>query len=216
MQSQGRHYTLVELLVTMAIIGVLLSIGMPAFEKIAKGNKVTAATNNLGGAFGLARSQAILTRKYVAIVLPTANLTPNHLFKSYRLCYIKTPSNSSATTFEFDSWLGDNAWKFFPDGVIIADADQTAGYQTAAWPKNLSQINNVDCSDLGQGTKTLYGVIFTPYGNITPLNDLYVLITEGSNDGSTVIFTNRDASNKPANYLEIILSAFTGRASYRG
>lgn len=215
-------YTLTELLVVMAIMGILLSIAMPAFNRLTQGNKVTAASNNLGGAMGQARSQAILNRKYVAVIMPVTGVPARYLFKSYRLCYVTPPSDISSTTFTFDRWLEDSIWHFFPAGTIIADADTISGYSaTPAWPKSLNTINSVRFTDDAGTTSTvnLYGIVFTPYGACRPMGGNFcIMVTEGSNDTSgstTPVFTNQ-SGGAPQNFIEIIINRFTGRANYRG
>ena len=51
--------TLVELLVTIAVLGLLLGVGVPAFGSLAQDSRLTAATNRLVAALHLARSEAV-------------------------------------------------------------------------------------------------------------------------------------------------------------
>lgn len=50
--------TIVELLVAIAVLGVLLGIAVPGFGEISKANKVTSAANELTTALNFARSEA--------------------------------------------------------------------------------------------------------------------------------------------------------------
>lgn len=52
-------FTLVELMVTVAVAAVILTAGVPGFAEFVKNNRLTTATNELLGALNLARSEAI-------------------------------------------------------------------------------------------------------------------------------------------------------------
>lgn len=62
--------TLVELLVVIAMLGIVLAIGIPGFDNLMRGNRVTTGFNNLLGAFHAARSEA-LTRGVGVTVCPS-------------------------------------------------------------------------------------------------------------------------------------------------
>ncbi len=52
-------YTLMELMVTVAIAGILLSAAIPSFTSIISSNRLTAYANELVTALNLARSEAV-------------------------------------------------------------------------------------------------------------------------------------------------------------
>jgi type IV fimbrial biogenesis protein FimT len=52
-------FTLVELLITIAIAAILLGVALPSFNRTIDNSRLTAATNGIIGALNLARSEAI-------------------------------------------------------------------------------------------------------------------------------------------------------------
>ncbi|EXJ15874.1 GspH/FimT family pseudopilin [Imhoffiella purpurea] len=60
-------FTLVELVVTIAIAAILLTIGVPSFQSVIRTNRVAALTNDLSTALQLARSEAVTRGKQVTV-----------------------------------------------------------------------------------------------------------------------------------------------------
>ena len=54
-----RGFTLVELLIVLAVGSILLAIALPGYAFLANANRLTAATNNLVAAMHFARSESI-------------------------------------------------------------------------------------------------------------------------------------------------------------
>ena len=60
-------FTLLELMVTVAVVGVLLSIALPSFSNSVKNSARTSNTNALIGSLLLARSEAIKRESRVSV-----------------------------------------------------------------------------------------------------------------------------------------------------
>lgn len=52
-------FTLVELMIGLAIVAIVLSIGVPSFGDLIRNNRMTTQVNELVGALNLARSEAV-------------------------------------------------------------------------------------------------------------------------------------------------------------
>jgi type IV fimbrial biogenesis protein FimT len=73
--KKNTGFTLVELLVTIAIISVLLVVGVPALKTFMQGNQLIASTNELVSAFNVARSEAIKRNGSVTVCESTNGTT---------------------------------------------------------------------------------------------------------------------------------------------
>ncbi len=60
-------FTLIELMITLAIVGILLLVGLPSLKSTMQGNQLVAATNELLSALHVARSEAIKLNARVSI-----------------------------------------------------------------------------------------------------------------------------------------------------
>lgn len=59
MTAKHTGFTLIELMVTLAVLGILLSIGIPSFQNMVLNNRITAQANQVITALNYARSEAV-------------------------------------------------------------------------------------------------------------------------------------------------------------
>ena len=64
---KNNGFTLIELMVTVSIAAILISIAVPSFKTMFKNNRVTAATNEFVTALVLARSEALKRNNNVSV-----------------------------------------------------------------------------------------------------------------------------------------------------
>lgn len=67
-----RGFTLIELMVTIAVLAVVLAIGVPSFQGITNRNRLSAITNEVVAAVQLTRMEAIRRNQRV-LMCPTTN-----------------------------------------------------------------------------------------------------------------------------------------------
>jgi type IV fimbrial biogenesis protein FimT len=76
MNHIGQHkkgFTLIELMVTVAIAAILVTAGVPSFQSFVRNNRKAAQVNRLVGALQLARSEAITRKVNVTLRPGSAN-----------------------------------------------------------------------------------------------------------------------------------------------
>lgn len=71
----ARGMTLIELMIALAILGVLLGLGLPAFSTFLANSKVRNATETLSAGLSLARSEAMRRNRNVEFVLTNDTVT---------------------------------------------------------------------------------------------------------------------------------------------
>lgn len=65
--TPSRGFTLLELLITVAVMAIALGIGVPSYNRIVANSQMAAATNDLLVLFQNARAQAMRTRSRVVV-----------------------------------------------------------------------------------------------------------------------------------------------------
>ena len=67
MRQKSRGLTLYELLMTLALVGIVAATGLPAFDRILAKNRQTIEINTLFHALHRARKESIMRRKVVSL-----------------------------------------------------------------------------------------------------------------------------------------------------
>ncbi len=60
-------FTLYELLITMLVVGIVLTVGIPSFSDFTRSSRITSTANDLHSSFYLARSEAARSKSNVTI-----------------------------------------------------------------------------------------------------------------------------------------------------
>jgi type IV fimbrial biogenesis protein FimT len=58
----AKGFTLIELMVTLLVLAILASVGIPAFQRLVAENRVSSQANATQGALQFARSEALKRR----------------------------------------------------------------------------------------------------------------------------------------------------------
>lgn len=110
--------TLIELMVTIAVMAIMLTIGVPSFSSIIASNRTAGLTNEFIAALNLARSEAIKRGTQVTI------------------CKCANPDASSPVCSTSANW--HNGWLVFTDGNTAGSVDGTDVRLRVGQPSNIN------------------------------------------------------------------------------
>ncbi len=111
-------FTLVEIMIVVAIIGLLASIAIPNFVRARTTAQMTACINNLRQIDGAKQQWALETRQATNAV-PTATDIGPYLGRAGSASSIVCPAGGSAATFESSYTINDVATA--PECQILPD-----------------------------------------------------------------------------------------------
>lgn len=102
-------FTLIEAMITIAVLGILLSIAIPSFSKMIERNRIASATNEFMGALMLARSEAATRSIPMSICVSEDGVSCNTTLDDYSKgwvifsdCNKDGVISSAVTTCDFD------------------------------------------------------------------------------------------------------------------
>ena len=215
--GRKKRYTLVEMLVVIAVMALLLTVATPAFNRIAKGNSLSIATRTLGGKINACRAYAVEKRCHVALLfLQMGDEVPDVYFNnSYRPCMVVNNNGN----FSFLSWIEGEEWQSFPDGVIIPEANSNfeidSGTLHSVSDVPVGSIQDTPVDDMNKKITLERAILFQPDGQIYSSGKEHIIrITEGRYDSDSGEFIATNLNDGKVIYRTLTVSPFTGRVLY--
>lgn len=75
--SHHQGFTLIELMVTVIVMAIIVTVAIPSFEATVNSNRLTAAANELLASLQAARLEAVRRNKRIVLCLSSNANTPN-------------------------------------------------------------------------------------------------------------------------------------------
>lgn len=193
MDTKREHgFTLYEVLITMLIVGIVLSIGIPNLSAFTANSRISTTANDLHSSFQVARSEAARAKTNITICAsadsqdPTA--TCNGIFDDGWIIFVDTDGDLQRT-------VGvENVLRRHPaiDPLIDININNNATYFSFA-PTGLGRGNVLGnpafqtailCDDRGNvtaagGRSAARYLVVTPIGRASVVSDVAIIASKG-------------------------------------
>lgn len=146
-----KGFTLIELMVTIAVLAVVLSIGIPSFNTLINNNRVASQINRFVVALNYARSEAIKRREDISITAVGGdwsqgwNVTDTNanVLRTQEAFRIGSTLTGTQTSLSYDSrgFLSGGAALTFN----LCNADSQSGRQVSVAPGGRVNVVDLNC-----------------------------------------------------------------------
>ena len=198
---------MVEILVVVAIIGILLAASLKGFPMIFGKQGLVGSVRTLSGKVSMARSYAVTQNYDVALLLPdnTGNTTASpgvldqYKFNHTRLCYVYFDDPD----YKFANWIDGQEWTPMANSTCAYIETVTAGFS----------YNSVINVDLNTACKSS-AIIFQNNGSLLTSDHAAIRVIPAVKTGVAAYTPIVNAAELPKKRWNIMISAFTGKVQY--
>jgi prepilin-type N-terminal cleavage/methylation domain-containing protein len=197
-------FTLVELLVVVAIIGIVTTAIFAALSGVGIGSKLTSAGNNVSSLALLARQNSLAKNAMTALVM-VGNAGTAGDYRAFGLFEIAPRTDGEPAGAGDWSQLGQ--WETMPDGVVADECSFAPG--TVAMVPPFPQFTYA-----GAAVTNYQYVIFLPNGSLLRREASCVRLAIGFRTAGTQAVTYTAAKGDDgtaANFYQVCILAATGR-----
>ena len=175
-----RPFTLIELIVVMGVMLVLAAIAVPAYSSLFSGRKTTLAANMVNGAVMEARSHAVSSKAYTALIF----VKDGGGYKSFRMAEVFNKTNDNdETVYEWRRWVTGTSFVLLPENTMIPATEkdlgktsEDAGSEENVANSTLPKVSNLSKSGIPGSSSTAPAIIFKPNGQLAGVGTSNVVV----------------------------------------
>jgi Tfp pilus assembly protein FimT len=170
-RSGAAGTTLLEIVVVLAIVGVLVAIALPSFQNTFKSVHLSSATSAVTGAIQSTRFKSVVGGCNYQIVFSqsttTYQLTTQTLSGTPPSCPVTLPFTNVGSSVSWSgtgddiSLLASTTLQFSPNGIVTLSSGGSTPCTTG------NNMTPVACLILSNGTATTNTIIVSGVGNVT-------------------------------------------------
>ena len=236
MKRRCNDFTLVELLVVICLASLLFGIVLPAFSRMVTGSAVDRLTSHLKLRLEQTQSQAAVSRRHTALILPNGGTSVWTDSKEQaarlggsRMCYVDNVDTSAGSA-KFKRWVPNEEWTRPERGAFLirvtdnesdvaAEGSQqsvgdgtNAGLATSIVPETRTPLLKIDSYE-GGTARSSCAVVYSPNGNMRNQNDIRLVVAEAMINGGKLIFPGGGDAGAH-NFRVLTINHVTGRVEY--
>ena len=155
MNKNNHGFTLIELIVTLAVVSILLLTGIPMLNQMTNNNRLVTQINNIAGSLALARSEAIKRGRSITLCGSTDGATCNTDEWESGWIVFADPNNNAVFDPASDTML-KIVGKFSGGTTLRLSRSDLAGVIRYRSDGGLRDLN-ADSTQTDRGTFTLCG-----------------------------------------------------------
>lgn len=160
-------FTLIELMVVIAIVAILASIAYPSFRTLILNNRITSQTNSLLGVLQLARSEAVTNRVTTRVCGSTDNSNcDTNSWESGVIVFRDADGNGSAAAAELVRVI-----PAITDGNTVQGAIGAISYRSDGIPNAAATLSLCDATGEVSSRRVSVSIVGQVRSAVIPVGD---------------------------------------------
>ena len=174
-----RPFTLVELIMVMGVMILLAAVAIPAYSSLFSGRKTTLAANQVNGAVIEARTHAVSSKNYTALIFVKDSDVSG--YTSIRMAEVYHNPDTDNSSYLWRRWVPGASFSVLPENTMVpatnSDLGTTSGgMEGKVGSDALPKVTNLNNSGLPGSISNAPAIIFKPNGQLAGTGDKNVVV----------------------------------------